>query len=116
MLIGASRERVGFDRTTSYEVLARLAAQAAALFPALAGVRVQRAYRGFRPYCPDHLPVIGPDQVAHGVRHHQPRISYALRQPVNIGHNRRRPRCGRRRRAFRLNAQFSNLPDTRGAV
>lgn len=69
VLIGASRERVGFDRTTSYEVLARLAAQAAALFPALAGVRVQRAYGGFRPYCPDHLPVIGPDPRADGVVH-----------------------------------------------
>ena len=32
-----------------------------ALFPVLAGVHVMRAYRGFRPYCPDHLPVIGPD-------------------------------------------------------
>jgi glycine/D-amino acid oxidase-like deaminating enzyme len=69
VLIGASRERVGFDRTTSYDVLSRLAAQAAALFPALAGVRVQRAYRGFRPYCPDHLPVIGPDPRVDGVVH-----------------------------------------------
>jgi glycine/D-amino acid oxidase-like deaminating enzyme len=69
VLIGASRERVGFDRTTSYEVLSRLAAQATALFPALAGVRVQRAYRGFRPYCPDHLPVIGPDPRISGVVH-----------------------------------------------
>jgi glycine/D-amino acid oxidase-like deaminating enzyme len=69
VLIGASRERVGFDRTTSYEVLARLAAQASALFPALAGARVQRAYRGFRPYCPDHLPVIGPDHRVDGVVH-----------------------------------------------
>jgi len=69
VLIGASRERVGFDRTTSYDVLARLAGQAAELFPALARVRVQRAYRGFRPYCPDHLPVIGPDPRVDGVVH-----------------------------------------------
>ncbi|HSN07004.1 MAG TPA: FAD-dependent oxidoreductase [Candidatus Angelobacter sp.] len=69
ILVGASRERVGFDGTTSYDVLGRLAAQAVALFPVLAGVRVQRAYRGFRPYCPDHLPVIGPDPRVDGLVH-----------------------------------------------
>jgi glycine/D-amino acid oxidase-like deaminating enzyme len=69
VLIGASRERVGFDRSTSYDVLGRLAAQAIALFPSLAGVRVQRTYRGFRPYCPDHLPVIGPDPRVDGLLH-----------------------------------------------
>jgi glycine/D-amino acid oxidase-like deaminating enzyme len=69
ILVGASRERVGFDRTPSYEVLGRLAAQAIALFPVLAGVRVQRGYRGFRPYCPDHLPVIGPDPRVDGLVH-----------------------------------------------
>ncbi|MGN9784317.1 NAD(P)/FAD-dependent oxidoreductase [Nonomuraea sp. ZG12] len=69
VLIGASRERVGFDRTTSPPVLARLAAQAVALFPALRGVRVIRSYCGFRPYCPDHLPVIGPDPRAPGLYH-----------------------------------------------
>ncbi len=61
VLIGASRERVGFDRSLSAPVLARLAAQAAELFPVLRDVRVLRAYRGFRPYLPDHLPAIGPD-------------------------------------------------------
>ncbi|MFD8593498.1 NAD(P)/FAD-dependent oxidoreductase [Kitasatospora sp. NPDC059646] len=61
VLIGASRERVGFDRTLSPEVLRRLAGQAAALFPVLRTVAVQRAYRGFRPYLPDHLPAIGRD-------------------------------------------------------
>jgi glycine/D-amino acid oxidase-like deaminating enzyme len=69
VLIGASRERVGFDRTMSYDVLGRLAAQAIALFPVLSGVRVQRTYRGFRPYCPDHLPVIGPDPRVDGLVH-----------------------------------------------
>ena len=69
VLIGASRERVGFDRTPSYDVLRRLAAQAIALFPVLAGARVQRTYRGFRPYCPDHLPVIGADPRVDGLVH-----------------------------------------------
>lgn len=69
ILIGASRERVGFDRTLSLPVLGRLAAQAARLFPFLAEVAVIRAYTGFRPYCPDHLPVIGADPRAPGLYH-----------------------------------------------
>lgn len=69
VLIGASRERVGFDRTLSVEALRRLAAQATALFPVLAGVRAIRAYAGFRPYLPDHLPAIGPDPRVPGLLH-----------------------------------------------
>lgn len=69
VLIGASRERVGFDRAISTTVLARLARQAIRLFPMLARVRALRAYAGFRPYCPDHLPVIGPDPRAPGLLH-----------------------------------------------
>ncbi|MEU8516282.1 FAD-binding oxidoreductase [Kitasatospora sp. NPDC048722] len=69
VLIGASRERVGFDRTLSHEVLRRLAAQAAELFPVLADVAVMRAYRGFRPYLPDHLPAVGSDPRVPGLYH-----------------------------------------------
>ncbi|MEV7560843.1 FAD-binding oxidoreductase [Streptomyces sp. NPDC089795] len=69
VLIGATRERVGFDRTLSTEALRRLAGQAAALFPVLADVRVLRAYHGFRPYLPDHLPAIGPDPRRPGLLH-----------------------------------------------
>ena len=69
ILIGASRERVGFDRSLSSEALGRLAAGAVRLFPVLAGVRVTRAYAGFRPYLPDHLPAIGPDARVPGLLH-----------------------------------------------
>lgn len=69
VLIGASRERVGFDRTVALPVLRRLAAQAVALFPVLAEVHAIRAYTGFRPYCPDHLPVIGADPRVPGLYH-----------------------------------------------
>jgi len=69
ILIGASRELVGFDDTFSTEIVCRLARQAVELFPVLAGVRVIRAYRGFRPYAPDHLPIIGDDARAEGVFH-----------------------------------------------
>ncbi|MFB6620290.1 NAD(P)/FAD-dependent oxidoreductase [Streptomyces sp. NPDC056367] len=69
VLIGATRERVGFDRSLSPEALRRLASQAAALFPVLADVRVLRTYHGFRPYLPDHLPAIGPDPRRPGLLH-----------------------------------------------
>lgn len=69
VLIGATRERVGFDRSLSTEALRRLAAQAAALFPVLADVKVLRTYHGFRPYLPDHLPAIGADPRVPGLFH-----------------------------------------------
>ena len=49
--------------------VARLAAQAVSLFPVLDRVQLMRVYRGYRPYCPDHLPVIGPDPRVPGVIH-----------------------------------------------
>lgn len=69
VLIGASRERVGFDRSVDWGVIARLSARAVALFPVLARARLLRVYRGFRPYSPDHLPVIGPDPRVPGLLH-----------------------------------------------
>jgi D-hydroxyproline dehydrogenase subunit beta len=69
VLIGASRERVGFDRTSSLRVVGMLADRAARLFPVLGQVRAIRFYRGFRPYCPDHLPVIGADERLAGLLH-----------------------------------------------
>jgi glycine/D-amino acid oxidase-like deaminating enzyme len=69
VLIGATRERVGFDRSWSQAAVQRLASDAIRLFPFLADVVALRAYRGFRPYCPDHLPVIGPDPRAPGLWH-----------------------------------------------
>ncbi|MEU5126811.1 NAD(P)/FAD-dependent oxidoreductase [Streptomyces mobaraensis] len=69
VLIGASRERVGFDRALSTEALRRLAAGATALFPVLRTVRATRTYAGFRPYLPDHLPAIGPDPHVPGLLH-----------------------------------------------
>jgi glycine/D-amino acid oxidase-like deaminating enzyme len=69
ILIGASRERVGFDTTMDPEIVRTLAQQAVALFPFLARAQLMRVYRGFRPYCPDHLPVIGADPRAPGILH-----------------------------------------------
>ncbi|WP_246037291.1 NAD(P)/FAD-dependent oxidoreductase [Saccharothrix texasensis] len=69
VLIGSSRERRGFDERIEARVLAALAAKALLLFPFLADVQVMRAYGGFRPFVPDHLPVIGPDHRLPGLWH-----------------------------------------------
>ncbi|MGW3954213.1 NAD(P)/FAD-dependent oxidoreductase [Streptomyces sp. NPDC004752] len=69
VLIGSSRERRGFDERIEVAVVGELAAKAILLFPFLAGVPVMRAYGGFRPYVPDHLPVIGPDPRLPGLWH-----------------------------------------------
>ncbi|WP_432154295.1 NAD(P)/FAD-dependent oxidoreductase [Streptomyces tricolor] len=69
VLIGATRERVGFDRSLSLTAVRTLAAGAIGLFPFLERVRALRTYAGFRPYLPDHLPAIGPDPRAPGLFH-----------------------------------------------
>ena len=46
--------------------------------PFLADVAVIRAYRGFRPYCPDHLPIIGPDPRVPGL------VRAATREPGSV--------------------------------
>lgn len=69
ILIGASRQRVGFDNSMDYSILRTLASQATSLFPVLREVKLMRAYKGFRPYAPDHLPVIGEDSDVKGLWH-----------------------------------------------
>jgi glycine/D-amino acid oxidase-like deaminating enzyme len=69
ILIGSTRERVGYDRTVSLPALAAIAGHALTLFPTLCDARILRSYVGFRPYCPDHLPVIGADPRAPGLWH-----------------------------------------------
>src|ERR1700733_419589 len=69
VLIGSSRERVGFDARLSMTALARIARHAIRLVPVLGRVRALRAYHGFRPYSPDHLPMIGADPRAPGLFH-----------------------------------------------
>lgn len=69
VLIGSSREHVGFEAAMSLPALRAIANAAVALFPRLAGARVLRSYAGFRPYSPDHLPVIGSDARVAGLWH-----------------------------------------------
>ncbi|MCG7207444.1 NAD(P)/FAD-dependent oxidoreductase [Streptomyces arenae] len=69
VLIGASRELVGFDETVQPHIISALAANAVRLFPGLRPVKMMRMYWGFRPFSPDHLPIIGPDARVTGLYH-----------------------------------------------
>jgi glycine/D-amino acid oxidase-like deaminating enzyme len=69
ILLGSSRELVGFDTTVDLEVVRRIAARARRLFPVLADVDLLRVYTGFRPWVPDHLPIIGEDPAVRGLWH-----------------------------------------------
>jgi len=60
LLLGSSRQSVGFDRSVSMTVVGAIAARAVRFLPALAQVPVIRSYAGLRPWSPDHLPLIGP--------------------------------------------------------
>jgi glycine/D-amino acid oxidase-like deaminating enzyme len=69
VLIGSSRQQNGFDSRLDVRVLRELARKAIALFPFLEGMSVMRSYGGFRPFMPDHLPIIGPDARVDGLWH-----------------------------------------------
>ncbi len=67
LLLGSSREFVGYDRVVSGNVVAAIAARAARFLPALARTDVIRSYAGLRPWTPDHLPLVGPVGAAPGL-------------------------------------------------
>jgi len=69
VLVGSSRDFAGFCDRVDMRVLAEIARRAVSLFPFLRRVRAIRAYGGFRPASPDHLPIIGPDAVVPGLYH-----------------------------------------------
>ena len=58
VLAGSTVEDVGFDKSTTAEAAARLAAKAAARLPQLADVPLLRHWAGLRPGSPDNIPVI----------------------------------------------------------
>ncbi|HEX5193915.1 MAG TPA: FAD-binding oxidoreductase [Solirubrobacteraceae bacterium] len=59
LLVGSSRARVGFDPVVDERVTAAMIARAARFVPRVAELPVTRAWCGFRPWLPDHLPAIG---------------------------------------------------------
>jgi glycine/D-amino acid oxidase-like deaminating enzyme len=62
LLLGATREFVGYDRRTTIAGIRRIARKTGALLPALARLDVIRSFAGLRPYTPDGLPILGPVQ------------------------------------------------------
>jgi glycine oxidase len=60
LLIGATVERVGFQRAVTAEAIAGLLTAAIELCPSLGGLPITRTWWGFRPWAPDSLPVLGP--------------------------------------------------------
>ncbi|WP_230207713.1 FAD-binding oxidoreductase [Microlunatus sp. Gsoil 973] len=69
VLIGSSRRQSGFDQSLDLAGAREIARKAITIFPFLATASVMRTYGGFRPFMPDHLPVIGPDPRMPGLWH-----------------------------------------------
>lgn len=59
LLIGSSRELVGWDAQINRAILARMLQRAISFMPVLARVRAVRSWIGFRPATADMLPIIG---------------------------------------------------------
>src|SRR5512139_3946501 len=58
ILAGSTVEDVGFDKSTTQDAAAELAAKACALLPELARAPLVKHWSGLRPGSPDNLPVI----------------------------------------------------------
>ncbi|MDB4875838.1 MAG: dependent oxidoreductase [Gemmatimonadetes bacterium] len=59
LLIGSSRELVGWDARINHDILRRMLERAASFMPALRDLSVIRCWTGFRPATTDKLPLIG---------------------------------------------------------
>jgi D-hydroxyproline dehydrogenase subunit beta len=60
VLVGSSRERVGFDLAVREEVTQAMLERAIRFVPGLAELPVTRSWSGFRPWLRDGLPAVGP--------------------------------------------------------
>ena len=59
ILIGATREFVGYNKNTTHEALRAILRNATRLVPALKSIHAIRSFAGLRPYTPDGLPLLG---------------------------------------------------------
>lgn len=60
ILIGATREFVGYNKSTTHEALRAILKNATRLVPALKSIHAIRSFAGLRPYTADGLPLLGP--------------------------------------------------------
>ena len=59
VLIGSSRELVGWDASINRRIVGKMIERACAFMPSLANLTAVRTWTGFRPATPDKLPLIG---------------------------------------------------------
>ena len=63
LLVGATVERVGYEKAVTPAGIGRLLTDAGRMIPALADAPIVETWSGLRPDTPDHLPVLGPTDV-----------------------------------------------------
>jgi glycine/D-amino acid oxidase-like deaminating enzyme len=67
LVLGSSRQFVGFDTEVDPMVVAKMLNQCLRFFPILRDISVIRTWVGFRPYTPDLLPIISPIDTIDGM-------------------------------------------------
>ena len=66
ILIGSTREFVGYNRQTTFAGMAKIASRARQIIPRLGTLDVIRSFAGLRPYTPDGLPILGSVEALEG--------------------------------------------------
>jgi glycine/D-amino acid oxidase-like deaminating enzyme len=67
LLLGTSRQFVGFDTSIEPRVVEMITSHCLALVPALSETQALRAWTGLRPHTPDLLPILGPVDSVQGL-------------------------------------------------
>ena len=60
LLLGGTRELVGYDLNTTPEALSAILRHAINVVPGLKNIHIIRVFSGLRPYTPDGMPILGP--------------------------------------------------------
>jgi sarcosine oxidase subunit beta len=66
LLLGSTREFVGFDKHTTYEGITNILKNTSKIIPRLKNMHIIRSFAGLRPYTPDGLPILGKVQGIEG--------------------------------------------------
>ena len=66
LLLGSTREFVGFDKRTTYEGINSILRNTSRIIPKLKNMNIIRSFAGLRPYTPDGLPILGKVQGIEG--------------------------------------------------
>jgi sarcosine oxidase subunit beta len=66
LLLGSTREFVGFDKRTTFEGINSILRNTSRIIPRLKNMHIIRSFAGLRPYTPDGLPILGKVQGIEG--------------------------------------------------